>query len=100
MPCLSSGRPKPLVNLLITPAFAVSGQVATGTVRVADWPRARDAVVDPSVEIGYRIEGGRDPGGRPMLTLTLSGTVEVECQRSLHPMPWKLGRSTVVLLAK
>jgi uncharacterized protein len=100
MPRLSFGRPKPLVNLLLTPAFAASGQVATGTVRVADWPRARDAVVDPSVEIGYRIEGGRDPGGRPTLTLTLSGTVEVVCQRSLHPMAWKLGRETVVLLAK
>jgi uncharacterized protein len=35
-----------------------------------------------------------------MVTLRLTGTVEVTCQRSLHPMPWSLGRSTQLLLAK
>lgn len=88
------------VNHLLTLKFAAERRVATGTVRVADWPRAHEAVVDPSVEIGYRIEGGSDGQGRPMLTLELSGTVEVLCQRSLHPMPWRLGRRTPVLLAK
>ena len=34
-----------------------------------------------------------------MVALELSGTVEVICQRSLHPMPWTLGRRTTVLLA-
>ena len=87
------------VNQFLTRKFAADRQVATGTVRVSDWERAREAVVDPSVEIGYRVEGGADPQGRPMVVLQLSGTVEVVCQRSLHLMPWPLGRRTTLLLA-
>ncbi|MEP6701707.1 MAG: DUF177 domain-containing protein [Betaproteobacteria bacterium] len=56
-------------------------------------------VVDPSVQIGYRVEGGADGQGRPSLTIELSGTVDLICQRSLHPMPFRLGRRTAVLLA-
>ena len=88
------------MNQFLTRKFAVDRQVATGTVRVADWPRAREAVVDPSAEIGYRIEGGSDGQGRPRVTLELSGTVEVACQRSLHPMSCVLGHRTHVLLAR
>jgi len=87
------------VNQFVTRKFAADRQVATGTVRVSDWERAKEAVVDPSVEIGYRVEGGLDGQGRPMLILQLSGTVELTCQRSLHPMPFTLGRRTPVLLA-
>jgi uncharacterized protein len=91
---------QPQVNQFLTRKFAADRQVATGTVRVADWPRAREAVLDPSVEIGYRIEGGSDGQGRPMVTLELSGTVDVACQRSLHPMSCALGHRTRVLLAR
>jgi uncharacterized protein len=87
------------VNQFVTRKFAADRQVTTGTVRVADWERAQEAVVDPSVEIGYRVEGGLDGQERPMLILQLSGTVELTCQRSLHPMPFQLGRRTPVLLA-
>ena len=87
------------MNQFVTRKFAADRQIATGTVRLSDWERATEAVVDPSVQIGYRVEGGADPQGRPMLTLELSGTVELICQRSLHPMPFRLGRRTPVLLA-
>ena len=87
------------MNQFLTRKFAADRQVATGTVRLSDWDRAKDAVVDSSVEIGYRVEGGAYGQGRPMLTLELSGTVELTCQRSLHPMPFRLGRRTPVLLA-
>ena len=87
------------MNHNVTRKFAAERQVATGTVQVDDWERAREAVVDPSVVIGYRIEGGADAQGRPMITLQLTGTVEVMCQRSLHPMPFQLGRRTPILLA-
>lgn len=88
------------MNHFLTRKFAADRQVATGTVRVADWPRAREAVLDPSAEIHYRIEGGSDGQGRPLVSLELSGTVEVACQRSLHPMACTLGHRTQVLLAK
>jgi len=35
-----------------------------------------------------------------MLALELNGDVEVLCQRSLHPMPYRLGHRTQVLLAR
>lgn len=87
------------MNQHVTRKFAEDRRVATGTVRVDDWERAREAVVDPDVDVGFRVEGGADAEGRPMLTLELSGTVALTCQRSMHPMPFQLGRRTRVLLA-
>ena len=87
------------MNQLLTRKFAADRQVATGTVRLEKWERASEMVVDPSVQIGYRVEGGADGQGRPMLTIELTGTVELTCQRSLHPLPFRLGRRTGVLLA-
>jgi uncharacterized protein len=96
---LRAGAPGAAVNHNVTRRFAAERQVATGTVRVDEWERAREAVVDPSVVIGYRVEGGADRDGRPMITLQLTGTVRLVCQRSLHPMPFQLGRRTPILLA-
>ena len=87
------------MNQHLTRKCAAERQVATGTGRVGDWERARDEVVDPDVEIGYRVAGGADSHGRLMVTLELTGTVELVCQRSLHAMPLELGRRTNVLLA-
>ena len=87
------------MNQHLTRKFAADRQVATGTVRIGEWERARESLVDPDVEIGYRVAGGADAEGRPMLTLELTGTVQLICQRSLHPMPFELGRRTRVLLA-
>lgn len=87
------------MNHNVTRRFAAERQVATGTVQVNEWERAREAVADPSVVIGYRVEGGADPQGRPMITLQLTGAVELVCQRSLHPMSFQLGRRTPILLA-
>lgn len=68
-------------------------------MRVADWPRAAEFVVDPLAEIAYRVEGGADDSGRPRMLFALTGEVAVICQRCLQPMQWKLGGQTSVLLA-
>ena len=39
------------MNQFLTRKFAADRQVATGTVRVSGWERAKDAVVDPSVVV-------------------------------------------------
>ena len=95
----TSSLPDHSLNRFRAREFAAAGQAATGTVRLADWPRAAESVVDPAAEIAYRVEGGADASGRPRLLFALSGSVEVICQRCLHPMRWQLGGQTAVLLA-
>ena len=79
--------------------FAADHQLLAGTVRLAEWPRASESVVDPTAEIAYRVEGGTDDSGRPRLLVALTGSVQLICQRCLHPMQWLLGGQTSVLLA-
>jgi uncharacterized protein len=87
------------LNRFAARQFAADRQVLSGTVRLAGWSRASESVVDPAAEIAYRVEGGTDGSGRPRLLFALTGSVEVICQRCLHPMQWVLGGQTSVLLA-
>lgn len=68
-------------------------------MRLAEWPRAGESVVDPAAEIAYRVEGSIDDSGRPRVLLALTGSVQLICQRCLHPMQWVLAGQSSILLA-
>jgi len=55
---------------------------------------------DKSGEIAWSIEGGQTRQGYPMLTLSVSGTVQLVCQRCLTPFGYALDSSTVLVLGK
>jgi uncharacterized protein len=96
---ITSSLPGQSLNRFRAREFAADRQVVSGIVRLVDWSRAGESVVDPSAEIAYRVEGGADGRGRPRLLFALTGSVEVICQRCLQPMQWELGGRTSVLLA-
>jgi uncharacterized protein len=96
---ITTSLPGQSLNRFQARQFAADAQVVSGTVRLAEWSRASESVVDPSAEIAYCVEGGNDDSGRPRLFFALTGSVAVICQRCLHPMQWVLGGQTSVLLA-
>ena len=86
--------------------FAADGREMSGTTALSRWPRAAESVVDPATEIRWRVQGGADDFGRPLLEVAVRGEVDVICQRCLQPMRLPVGlaadgepRETSILLA-
>ena len=84
-------------------AFRLSarGEIMAGQVDVAGRERVADRLAPGkgAVPIDWRIEGGRDAPGRPMLTIALRGTVGLICQRCLQRFEKDLDQRSEVLLA-
>jgi uncharacterized protein len=71
-----------------------------GVTPVAEMTRLAADCADPSGEIAWSIQGGKTRQGYPMLTLAVSGTVQLVCQRCLTPFPYAIDSSTVLVLGK
>ena len=71
-----------------------------GVTPVAEMLRLAADCANPSGEIAWTIEGGQTRQGYPMLTLSVSGTVQLACQRCLAPFPYEIDSSTVLVLGK
>jgi uncharacterized protein len=71
-----------------------------GVTPVADMPRLAADCADKSGEIAWSIDGGQTRQGYPMLTLSVSGTVQLVCQRCLTPFGYEIDSSTVLVLGK
>ena len=71
-----------------------------GVTPVADMPRLAADCANASGEVAWTIEGGQTRQGYPMLTLSVSGTVQLVCQRCLTPFGYALDSSTVLVLGK
>lgn len=64
-------------------AFARDGALASGDVEVAALGRLADVLVDGSGGLHCSVAGRRDEEGKNWLTLEVSGTVGLVCQRCL-----------------
>jgi len=64
-------------------AFANEGAVAAGVVAVAALPRLAEGLADDTGCLDCRVTGSRDGDGRCWLTLEVSGTLGLVCQRCL-----------------
>ena len=71
-----------------------------GVTPVVEMPRLAADCADKSGEIAWAIDGGQTRQGYPMLTLSVSGTVQLVCQRCLTPFGYELDSSTVLVLGK
>ena len=71
-----------------------------GVTPVAEMTRLAADCADPSGEIAWSIQGGQTRQGYPMLTLSVSGTVQLVCQRCLTPFGYEIDSSTVLVLGK
>ncbi|MFK3736875.1 YceD family protein [Massilia sp. TN1-12] len=71
-----------------------------GVTPVAEMPRLAADCADASGTISWSIQGGQTRQGYPMMTLSVSGTVQLACQRCLQPFGYELDSSTVLVLGK
>jgi uncharacterized protein len=71
-----------------------------GVTPVAEMTRLAADCVDASGTISWSIQGGQTRQGYPMMTLSVSGTVQLACQRCLQPFGYELDSSTVLVLGK
>jgi uncharacterized protein len=71
-----------------------------GVTPVADMRRLAAECADPSGQITWAIQGGQTRQGYPSMTLSVSGTVQLVCQRCLAPFGYDLDSSTMLVLGK
>jgi uncharacterized protein len=72
-----------------------------GTMPVAEMTRLTKDCFDSSGTIDWRIDGSvAGKTGYPQLTLSVSGPVQLTCQRCLAPFSYEIDSSTVLVLAK
>jgi uncharacterized protein len=75
---------------------SLAGEIDARTLeRVVDRLVAGDA----PVRIAWRIDGAHDPVQRPMLRVTIEGSLPLACQRCLQPFELPIRQQTGLLLA-
>jgi uncharacterized protein len=82
--------------------LAARGESLGGEVDVAGRERISDRLAPTSsaVPIAWQISGGQDGIGRPMLTVTIEGSLPLVCQRCLQPFELPVKQQTNLLLAR
>jgi uncharacterized protein len=71
-----------------------------GEIPVADLPRLSEESVDKSGSVHWALQGGSDMRGHPQLSLTVSGTVNLMCQRCLTPFVFQMESGATLVLAQ
>ena len=81
--------------------LAERGEILTGELDVAALARAADrlASAERPATLAWTIEGGQDGLGRPMLTLTVRGSLPLVCQRCLQPCDVAVDQRSELLIA-
>jgi uncharacterized protein len=80
--------------------FCRSNGYREGVTLVADMPRLAAECANPSGELAWAIQGGQTKQGYPSMTLSVSGVVQLVCQRCLAPFGYDLDSSTMLVLGK
>lgn len=80
--------------------FCRSNGHREGVTPVAEMSRLNKDCADHSGEIAWRVEGTTSKQGYPQMTLSVSGTVQLMCQRCLTPYAFEMDSSTVLMLGK
>lgn len=71
-----------------------------GVTPVAEMKRLAAECADASGEMAWSIQGGRIPQGYPSMALSVTGTVQLVCQRCLQPFGYAVDSSTMLVLGK
>jgi uncharacterized protein len=71
-----------------------------GVTPVAEMTRLVADCADNSGEIAWSIQGGTTPQGYPTMTLSVSGPVQLVCQRCLTPFGYRIDSSTQLVLGR
>ncbi|SHG60202.1 DUF177 domain-containing protein [Massilia sp. CF038] len=80
--------------------FCRSNGHREGVTPVAEMSRLNKDCADHSGEIAWSVDGTTSKQGYPQITLSVSGTVQLVCQRCLTPYAFEMDSSTVLMLGK
>jgi uncharacterized protein len=80
--------------------FCRSNGHREGVTPVAEMSRLNKDCADHSGEVSWAVDGATSKQGYPQLTLSVSGTVQLMCQRCLTPYAFEMDSSTVLMLGK
>ncbi|RJG01402.1 YceD family protein [Noviherbaspirillum sedimenti] len=80
--------------------FCRLGESRTGEFAVADFPRLVAELAVPSGVIRWTLTGGKHTLGYPQLTVTVTGAVQLMCQRCLTPYEFAIDVESVLVLAQ
>ncbi len=81
--------------------FARAGLELQGEVGVAHLERLYDSLFDSGGNLRFRVRGARDAGERPRIELSVTGEINLKCQRCMGclPYPVDVASSLLVLTA-
>jgi uncharacterized protein len=74
-------------------------QQRDGEIAVADLPRLAEESIDKFGAIRWALQGGNDRLGHPQLTLSVTGSVQLVCQRCLTPFVFDIVSESILVLA-
>lgn len=80
--------------------FCRSNGHRDGVTPVAEMSRLNKDCADQSGQVTWAVDGGTSPQGYPQITLSVSGKVQLMCQRCLTPFAYDMDSSTVLMLGK
>ena len=78
--------------------FARTGQTLQGSLAVPELKRLKESLADDLGRIDFAVKGARDTRRRPVLTLEISGSLHLQCQRCLGLLEYPLRLSNTLLL--
>ena len=80
--------------------FCRSNGHREGVTPVAEMSRLNKDCADHSGEVSWAVDGTTSKQGYPQITLSVSGTVQLMCQRCLTPYAFEMDSNTVLMLGK
>lgn len=80
--------------------FARSSKTLQGSITLSDLERLRDYLTNSAGELAYTVIGLLDECDSPMLKITVSGVVGLNCQRCLETIEHTLNVKTALFLAR
>ena len=80
--------------------FCRSNGHREGVTPVAEMSRLNKDTADHTGQIAWAVDGTTSKQGYPQITLSVSGTVQLMCQRCLTPYAFEMDSGTVLMLGK
>ena len=80
--------------------FGLARERCDGALPVTAMPRLVPECVDASGTMLWSLTGGTHASGHPQLALTVSGAVQLVCQRCMQPFEYWIDANSVLVLAR
>ena len=78
--------------------FARTEQTLRGSLPIPGLARLKDSLHDTAGQVEFVVRGGSDARRRPILTIDITGTLHLQCQRCLGALEYPLRLTNTLLL--